>query len=352
MKKISCILLALLFMLGLLAGCEKKGVELPSRLEGESSGSTPAPVQAKGPYSIGLVQYMEYGPLDEAREAFMSRLDEWGFDDSKVSIDYQNAGGSAEKAEEICSRFVQNQVDVIVAISSPAAKAAAKASQSGSTQVVFLAVGDPQGDLGASAGQSGSNITGVADLVAARAALDLAMQVDPYIETVGLLFDPACPFGNSYVQAMRDYCAELEISLVEGQVASAQEAKDRMTELCGQVDAVFSPLDSTLASVAKETAQAALDAKKPWYVCSEDIVKQGAFAAIGVDQVEAGNKAADMAVQLVSGREISALPVYAFEKGRVSLNQTAMTFLSLDVPEEVLGSANFYDTVQEAVPAE
>ena len=75
----------------------------------EQQEDSPAPVNTSEPspkqqetYRIGLIQFIEYAPLDSARESFMSRLEEWGFDDGKVTIDYQNAGGDSGKADEIC----------------------------------------------------------------------------------------------------------------------------------------------------------------------------------------------------------------------------------------------------------
>ena len=59
----------------------------------------------------------------------MSRLEEWSYDASKVEIDYQNAQGDSAKLEEICQGFVEDGVDMIVAVSTPAAQAAVKAAQ-------------------------------------------------------------------------------------------------------------------------------------------------------------------------------------------------------------------------------
>ena len=49
----------------------------------------------------------------------MSRLEEWSYDASKVEIDYQNAQGDSAKLEEICQGFVEDGVDMIVAVSHP-----------------------------------------------------------------------------------------------------------------------------------------------------------------------------------------------------------------------------------------
>lgn len=344
MRKIVCILLGLLLIAGSLAGCSKPEEEETSK-EPEASY---APVnEAKGPYHVGLIQYMEYAPLDEAREAFMSRLDEWGYDDGKVVIDYQNAGGDADRAAEICQKMVKDEVNVIVAISTPAAKAAVKAAEGSQSKVVFLLANDPQGELGLeNPEQPQGNVTGVADLTAAQATLDLASQINPQLASVGLLYDPGCPLGSAYTEALKQICSERNIAVSEGQVTKAGEAAAQMTELCKTVDAVFSPADSTVAAAAGDAAKAAQDAHKPWYACTEDVVQQGALAGISVDYTEAGNKAADMAVQLVAGREPRDLPVYHFSNGKVSVNQATMSILEVQLPEEVLETANYCEPKQ------
>lgn len=338
MKKIICALLALILLAGALSGCSKE--------EETDSPSTPqASSQAQGdkgiqPYKLGIVQYIEYAPLDEARQALMSRLDEWGLDDGKMQVDYQNAGGSTEKAASICEKFVKNKVDVIVAISTPAAKAAVEAAAGGDTKVVFLGVSDPKTELGLeNPQQPAGNLTGVADLTAAQAAVDLALQVDPNLKAAGLLYDPACPFGAAYVKAFKEYCASRNITVVESQAANAGQAPQCMADLCGQVGAVFTPVDNTVAAAAAEAAKTARDAGKPWYASTQDIVLQGGMACISIDYTEAGNKAADMAVQLAAGRKASELPVYSFGSGQVSVNQETMAALSAQIPEEILGTA-------------
>lgn len=339
MKRLLCIMLAILLAVAALAGCSKKE-------ENESSSpSSLSPVpepEASGPYQVGLVQYTDYAPYDEARTAFLSRLEEWGYGDSRMQVDYQKADGDSAKLEEICKSFVDEEKEVVVAISAPAAEAAKKACEGTETKVVFLGVSDPKESLGIEDDVNPEgNITGVADLITARQALDLAVQVDSSIKTVGILYDSNCPFGTGYVDALKAVCAELEIAVVEGNPAGKDQVAEAMKELCGQVDAVFSPMDSTVSAAAQEAAKAAREAGKPWYAASEDAVAAGALASINIDYTDAGNKAADMAVQLVSGKTVEELAVYAYLNGRVSVNQETMDALALPFPEEVLEKANY-----------
>ncbi len=340
MKKLLCLVLVLLLAVGALAGCSKKE-ENDSSSESSSVEYTPEP-QLSGPHQVGLVQYMDYAPYDEARAAFMNRLEEWGYGDNRLQVDYQNAGGDAGKLEEICKKFAQDKKDVVVAISAPAAEAAVKACEGSDTKVVFMGINDPHEDLSIEDPVNpDGNVTGVADLITARPTMELALQAKGTIQTVGLLYDPACSFGTDYVEALRTHCSELGITLVEKEVSGKDQVAAAMQELCGQVEAVFTPMDSTVAAAGQEAAKAARDAGKPWYSASEDLVAMGATASINIDYTDAGNKTADMAVQLVAGKSVQELAVYFYQQGRVSVNQEAMNALGLRFPEEVMETANY-----------
>lgn len=342
-------MLAILLASAALTGCQKKDGDESSSSSSDISSSAPEPKpQGNGPYQVGLVQYMDFAPYDEARAAFLSRLEEWGYGDSRLQVDYQNAGGDTAKLETICKGFADAEKDVVVAISAPAAEAARKACEGKKTKVVFLGISDPQGDMGIGdpVNPDGS-ITGVADLITARSALELALQAKGSIKTVGLLYDPNCPFGADYVEDLRADCSERSITLVEKQVTGKDQVAAAMKELCGQAEAVFSPMDSTVSAAAQEAAKAAQEAGKPWYAASEDAVAAGAVASVNIDYADAGNKAADMAVQLVSGKTVQELAVYTYPSGRVSVNQVTMDALALRFPEEVLETANYIKAQQK-----
>ena len=347
MKKTLCGLLALLLVFSALSGCSKKeGDQEPSVSQSESSAAAQqGEIGAQGfqSYQIGLVQYQEYAPLDAAREAFMSRLDEWGYDEGRLDIDYQNAGGDLEKAGEICEKYVRDKKNLIVAVSAPAARQAVKAAKGSGTRVVFVAVSDPAATLEVKdPARPEGGVTGIADAPCTKAAVDLALQANPNLKTFGLLFDPSCQLGGTAAEAFREYCEEKQITVLEGQLTDPKEGAQQMKELCAKADAVFTPVDTTVAQNAAEIAKAAEAAKKPWYVSSEDLVQAGALACVSIDYAEAGNKAADMAVQLAVGKDVPELPVYAYEAGPVSVTQAAMSALAMELPEEVLATANYY----------
>lgn len=333
MKKLLCALLCAGLWAAALGGC--------------SNGEEPAPSPSPSPevsqteessYKIGLVQYQEHTALDNLREAFMGRLEEWGCDETQVEIDYQNAGGDAGKAEEICQGFVEKDVDMIVAISTPAAQAALEAARGSQAAVVFTGVSS-----GTALDLTGVTATGVVSPLPGEDLLALARQGNSSLATVGLLYNPEEPGAREEADRLKTLCTDQGLEVIESAVTSQEGAAEAATKLCAQVDAVFTPADNTIAPAAAQVAEAMRAAGKPWYVGSDAMVQAGALASIGVTGREMGVKAADMAVELIQGRPIDQVPQYTFESFSTFVNQTTLTALEgFTFPEETLQGAFVY----------
>lgn len=337
-KRLLCALLAAAMGALLFTGCSKKE-ETPSSLPSSSQVSQ-APEE---PYKIGLIQYMENPFLDTIREAFIARLEEWGYDETKVNIDYQNAGGDSGNANAICKKFVEDKVDMIAAIATPAAQAAVSSVKDTQIKVLFAAVSDPGKDLNLQNAQAPEgNVTGTSHQVPVAATLDLALKADPKLKTLGLLYDPGESGSVAAVEAARKYGEEKGVAVVESTVSDIGGLQQAATDLCAKADAVFTPIDNTVASSTAVVAEAARKAKTPWYAGTDSMVRDGALAAIGMDYTEMGNKNADMAVQLIEGKAVSQVPVFSFESSQTYINQNTVDALGITLPGEVTESAVFF----------
>lgn len=340
MKKLLSAWLALCLLAAVFTGCSPKEAASSSQPESSSSQVSQA---ASQPYQIGLVQYLDHAALNTAREAFMSRLEEWSYDASKVEIDYQNAQGDSAKLEEICQGFVEDGVDMIVAVSTPAAQAAVKAAQGTEVKVLFAAVNDPQKDLGiANLDEPEGSVTGVSDQAAVSATIDLAKQATPSIQTLGLLHSGEDAAVSAAAQA-KTYAEGLGLTVVEKAVSSQAEFQQAAEELCGQADAILTASDNLAAASVEAIAQAASAAGKPWYAHGDcQLVQQGALAGVSVDYAEVGSKCADLAVQVMAGRPVAELPVHFFSQPQVYLNLAAQQALAVEFPAEALDTALFF----------
>ena len=128
MKKFMSVMMAGM-MMATMAGCSN-GTEQKS-----------SSADSAGKLQIGVVQIMEHTSLDTIRESFLAEMEALGDGEDKVEFDIQNAQGEQTNLSSICKKFVGDNVDMIVAIATPTAQAAAASTSD--IPIVFSAVTDP-----------------------------------------------------------------------------------------------------------------------------------------------------------------------------------------------------------------
>lgn len=228
---------------------------------------------------------------------------------------------------------------MIVAIATPAAQAAITAAEGTGVTVLFTGVGE----VSALGLEEGQKVTGVASPTPVNSLVDLAVQSGSALQTLGLLYDAGEPGALAEAERVKSYCSELGLTVVESTVASEEEAQQAATELCAQVDALYTPADSTIAPAAAQVAEAAKAAGVPWYTGDASMVQAGALASMGSTGREMGVAAADMAVQLIQGQELALVPVSTLESTDLSVNQTTLNALTgVTFPAEALQTAYLY----------
>lgn len=136
---------------------------------------------------IGIIQLMEHPSLDTIRESIVEGLESEGFvDGENITIDYQNGQNDMSTMKNIAQKFVGDEVDVIVAIATPAAQAAL--SETTDIPIVFAAITDPvDAELVDTLETPGGNVTGTSDEVSAQQIMDLAKEITPGFKTIGAL---------------------------------------------------------------------------------------------------------------------------------------------------------------------
>ena len=291
MKKLAALALSAVFALGALTACGGSS----------SSGSVPAAASGSGSVSgaslkevnIGLIQLMEHASLDEIRTAIEAGLEAKGAEYGvKVNVDYQNAQGHTSTNNTISNTVVVNKEDAILAIATPAAKLAAPAVAGTDIPVIFSAVTDPAAaglveNLEAPEG----NITGTSDAIPVEKIFELAAELTPDAESFGLIYNTGEVNSVSVIDETKAYLDAQGISYTEASVASTGDVQTAAQTLLSKCDAIFAPIDNTVASAMGVLADEAIKAGKPVYVAADSmvlkenavVVNEETAAAIGVD---------------------------------------------------------------------
>jgi len=146
------------------------------------------------PAKVSRIGYLAAGLPDDARllQAFLEGLRSLGYvEGQNIIIEHRTANGRFERLPGLAQELVHLRVDVIVAPTTPVARAAQRATSF--IPIVFTIVSDPVGSgLVTSLSRPGGNITGMSDMdvgvVGKR--LDLLKQVCACREARGRTGEP------------------------------------------------------------------------------------------------------------------------------------------------------------------
>ena len=326
MKKIFALITAMAMVLSL-AACGSSTTASSSEAETASTDSSAAGTESEKEFHIGLVQLVEHPSLDEIRTAFMDELAAQGYDN--VVVDYENGQNDTSTINSICQKFVGDNVDMIVAIATPAAQGAAAATSD--IPVVFAAVTDPAAaGLVGEDGKPDRNCTGTSDAIAVDEIFALADKMTPGIKTYGFIYNLSETNSVSVIADAKAACDEKGISYIEATVTNSGEVTTAAQSLIGKVDAIFSPIDNTVAYAMPNLAQIATEAGLPVYVAADSMVNDGGLATVGVNYTQLGKQTADMAIEILSGTPVSEVPVEVLDEYSTVVNEETAAALGID----------------------
>lgn len=281
-------------------------------------------------YRIGVLQFVQHAALDRANEGFAAALDEAGI---LYELDQQNASGEQSTCQTIAEKFVNDRVDLIYAIATPAAQAAAAATED--IPIVLSAVTDPEGSgLVESNAAPGGNVTGASDLTPVKEQIDLLRRILPDAKNVGILFCTA--EANSEIQAemARKALDDAGISHADYTVSGSNEIQTVVESMIGKVDAIYIPTDNTIAAGMATVAQVANDNGIPTICGEENMVSEGGLTTYGIDYFRHGMLAGKQAAEILkNGKKPASLPIAYGEASdmKLTVNEETAKLLGIDV---------------------
>lgn len=295
-----------------------------------------------GMTKIGVIQLAEHPALDQSYEGFMKALEDGGFVvDTNLKVDYKNAQGEVSNCETIATKFVNDKVDLMLAIATNAAQACANATDS--IPVVLTAVTDPEhSGLVESNALPGGNVTGTSDLTPVEAQIELLKDILPNAKTVAVLFNGA--EDNSIIQAemAKTAISKHGMTAKEVSISELNQIQSVVESLVGKVDAIYIPTDNLLAEGMATVAMIANENKIPTIVGEEGMCSNGGMATYGLSYFNLGYKAGEMAVAILNGESDPAnMPIgyLPAEDCTLTINMETVRELGITIPDSVMSNA-------------
>lgn len=286
--------------------------------------------------NIGIVQYVDHVALDAAREGFIAALKDNGYvDGENIKIDLQNAQADQSNLSTISDRFVSNNVDLVLAIATPATQAIA--GKTTDISILGTAVTDyVSARLVDSNDAPGGNVTGTTDMNPIKEQIDLLVQLVPDAKTVGVLYTSS--EDNSILQAKlaKEAIEAKGLKYVEVTVTNSNDVQQATQSIVDQCDAIYIPTDNVFASAMPVVHGVTAESKTP-VICGESgMVNSGGLATLGINYYDLGYQTGLMGVKILKGEaEPATMPIEASTKFDFAINGTVAEEIGLTIPAEL-----------------
>lgn len=288
-------------------------------------------------FNIGITQIVEHEALDKARQGFVDELKNLGYEEGEnIKYDFQNAGGDFSNCESIAQKFVNQNCDLILAISTPSAQAAANATKT----IPILATGitnPEESNLVESNKMPNTNVTGTSDLSPVKETIQLITQLNPEVKRIGILYSNLDTSPMYQAKIAEEEVKNLGLTVIVATVSQMSEVEQVSENLASKVDAIYVPIDKITSSAMTTISNIALRNNK-FVVCSENLIDKGAAACYGIDYYELGKLTAKQAAIILEKKNIPQnMPIEYVNNAELSINYEIIEKLGLKIPQNLKG---------------
>ncbi len=234
--------------------------------------------------------------------------------------------------------LVLGRPDVLVALSIPAAQALMRHTKQ--MPIVFVGITDPvEAELVPSWSASGTNVTGVSDLLPMARRAQLIRQFVPQAKRIGVVFNPADAASVVVVREFQEQLTKSGMLMVEVAALRAVDVSAAARSLIGRVDAIHTFWDSHTQVAYPGVVKVANDAKMALLAADTSSVQAGALAALVLPEREVGAAAGRQVVRILRGVKPGAIAPEIISRPQVQINLVAAKKQGVSLSDAVLKTA-------------
>ena len=315
------------------AEAESAGTEEAETEAEEAETETKAEAAEGETYTVGICQLMQHDALDSATQGFKDALTE-ALGEGNVVFEEQNANGDAATATTICTNFVSEDVDLILANATASLQAASAAT--GDIPILGTCITDygVALDMDIPDGIVGGNISGTSDCAPLDEQAAMIQEIFPDAQNIGILYcsaEPNSKFQSDTVQAALE---EAGLTVNVYTFSDSNDLASVTTEACSGSDVIYIPTDNTAASYTETINNVALPAGVPIVAGEEGIMSGCGVATLSISYYNIGQVTGQMAAEILKdGADISTMPIRYDDAPVKKYNPVICEELGVTIPD-------------------
>jgi putative ABC transport system substrate-binding protein len=247
-----------------------------------------------------------------------------------------------ERFNSNAAELVRRKVDVLVAVTLPAALAAQRATNI--IPIVFILVSDPVATkLVASLARPSGNITGLSQLSDELRAkqLELFKETVTSLSGIALMVNPTDPIGaQSSIEQVRTAAERLGITIQPIEVAQPDQIERAFSSIQDGVNGVMVQDDAMFFNERKRIAELALKRKIPTLVFTSIMVEDGGLMAYATNIQAMFHRSAAYIDKILKGAKPDELPVELPTTFEFVINLKTAKAIGLTISPTILARAD------------
>jgi putative tryptophan/tyrosine transport system substrate-binding protein len=284
-------------------------------------------------WRLGVLQ--PGAPPEPLVEAMRQRLAQLGYVEGRnIVLEYRWAEGKLDRLAGLATELVSSRVDVITALSTPAALAARSATRT--IPIVFTGVGDPVG-AGVVPGLAhpGGNATGISLLATELSAkrLELLREIVPGVSRVAMLWNDTNPSMVLRAQEAQDAAPKLGVTVRSIGVHDLIDFEAAFATIDSwQADALLTLVDPFTREHRKRIVEFAAHRHLPAIYEAREFVEAGGLVSYGPSLAANQMRAAEYIDKILKGSKPADLPVEQPTKFELLIDIKTAKALNLTIP--------------------
>ncbi len=289
-------------------------------------------------YVVGVLNYSQ--AAEPAFNGFKEAMAEMGYVEGKtVRYLYQGPIRNKDKLMEEAKRQIKSGIDLIFSMSTPATLVAKKITAETSIPVVFGPVSNPvESGIVKSLKQPGENITGVTFRYQEPKRLKLLQELVPTAKNISFPYNPFDKSPKMNLQRLQPIAEKLNLTLIAQPLRNNEQIDQYLANIPPDIDAIYMPTDSLMASRSKDFAATAIQLKLPLTTPQQEGVTAGALFSFGMSLNSLGHQAARLVDQIFHGVPPAHLPVEITEF-ETTINRDTAKRIGITVSDSLLRRA-------------
>lgn len=273
---------------------------------------------------------------------FRQALRDLGYrEPSNLTLIVRDAGGRLDTLPQLAAELVRENVDVLVAVNTPCARAAIDATKT--IPIVMSVVGDPLATgFVTNLGRPGGNVTGVSNLNREITAkrLQLLKETVPHLIRVAVLFHPDDPITAPQIRDIKASASQLGVEPRFFPVRNAEELQGAFATMVQWRAQAVLRLAGQAFPLSKPTVELAVKHSLPTMLLTKEDVALGALMSYDADRADLFRRTAHFVDKILKGAKAGQLAVEQPTKFELSINTKTAKAIGLTIPSPVLVRAD------------